>query len=261
MKARSLLKSMQNPQKIFNHLPHWQARCDLAAAFRWTVRENLHEAVSNHFSLAVNADGTEFLVNPNQKHFSLVRASDLLLMNAHDPDPLSRPDAPDATAWGLHSAIHRACPHARCIMHTHSMFATVLATLENSTLPPIDLNTATFYNRHVVDTDIEGLAYESEGERCAKLLSDPKHKVLVLGGHGVLVIGETVAETFNRLYFFERAAETYIRALQTGQPLRILSDKVAENIASDLDNYPGQAERFFEDIKIMLDRDGADYAN
>ena len=40
------------------NMDHWQERVDLAAAFRWTARLNLHEAVANHFSLAVNEDGT-----------------------------------------------------------------------------------------------------------------------------------------------------------------------------------------------------------
>ena len=34
-----------------------QEREDLAAAFRWTARLNMHEAVANHFSLAVNESG------------------------------------------------------------------------------------------------------------------------------------------------------------------------------------------------------------
>jgi len=50
------------------------------------------------------------------------------------------------------------------------------------------------------------------------MLQDPKIKVMIMGNHGVLVLGKNVADTFNRLYYFERAAETYIRALQTGQP-------------------------------------------
>ena len=51
------------------HRNHWQERVDLAAAFRWTARLNLHEAVANHFSLAINGTGTTFLINPNQMHF------------------------------------------------------------------------------------------------------------------------------------------------------------------------------------------------
>ena len=92
------------------NMSHWQERVDLAAAFQWTARLNLHEAVANHFSLSVNEDGTQFLMNPDKKHFSRIKASDLLLIDANDPSTMSGPNAPDETAWGLHGAIHRHCP-------------------------------------------------------------------------------------------------------------------------------------------------------
>ena len=240
------------------HFP--EARADLAAAFRWAVRLKLHEAVANHFSLAVDSSGKRFLINPNQRHFSLIRASDLLLLDADDPGVPDRPDAPDPTAWGLHGSIHRYCPHARCIMHTHAIYGTVLSGLADSTLPPIDQNTATFHNRYVVDGDFGGLAFEEEGKRCAALLQDPKKKVMIMGNHGVLVIGDSVADTFNRLYYFERAAKTYIKALQTGQALRVIPPDTAEQTAQALENYPHQAERHFSNLKTILDNEGDDYA-
>jgi ribulose-5-phosphate 4-epimerase/fuculose-1-phosphate aldolase len=243
------------------NLDHWSERVDMAAAFRWTERLNMHEAVANHFSLAVNDDGTRFLMNPNQMHFRRIRASDLLLLDANDPATMDRPGAPDPTAWGLHGSIHRLCPHARCVMHVHSIHATVLACLADSTLPPIDQNTATFYNRYVIDQDFGGLAFGDEGARCAGMLSDPKVKTMIMGNHGVLVIGNDVADTFNRLYYFERAAETYIRALQTGQPLRVLSPEIAEKTAQELEDYPDQSARHLAELKAILDEEGADYAS
>ena len=243
------------------NIDHWQERVDLAAAFRWTARLNMHEAVSNHFSLAVNEDGTQFLMNRNQVHFSRIKASDLLLIDANDPTTLEGPDAPDPTAWGLHGALHRLCPHARCAMHVHSIHATVLASLKDSRLPPIDQNSAIFFNRYVVDDHYGGLAFEEEGIRCAQLFEDPKKKVMIMGNHGVMVIGDTVSETFNRMFFFERAAETYIRALQTGQPLRVLSDEIAEKTAREIEEYPGQDERHLSELKAILDDEGSTYAS
>ena len=243
------------------NMDHWQERVDLAAAFRWTARLNLHEGVANHFSLAINDDGTRFLMNPNQKHFSRIKASDLIIVDANDPETLSGPDAPDPTAWGLHGGIYRHCPHARCAMHVHSIHATVLASLEDSRLLPIDQNCATFFNRYVIDNHYGGLAFEDEGERCAALLTDPKKKTMIMGNHGVMIIGDTVAETFNRLYYFERAAETYIRALQTGQPLRVLSDEVAEKTASELEDYPEQDFRHLAELKAILDEENSNYAS
>ena len=243
------------------NLLYWQERIDLAAAFRWAARLNMHEAVANHFSLSVNEDGTQFLMNPNQKHFSRIKASDMLLLDANDPDTMQKPGAPDPTAWGLHGSVHRKCPHAKCVMHVHSIHATVLASLADSRLPPIDQNTAIFYERYVIDEGFGGLAFEDEGMRCAGMLQDPKIKVMIMGNHGVLVFGNNVADTFNRLYYFERAAETYIRALQTGQPLRELPHDIAAKTANELDDYPDQTESHFSELKAILDDEGSNYSS
>lgn len=243
------------------NLTHWAERVDMAAAFRWTVELNLHEAVSNHFSLAVNPEGTRFLINPNGRHFSRIRASDLLELDANDPETMNRPDAPDPTAWGLHGSIHRTLPHARCVLHVHSMHATVLAALADSRLPPIDQNSAMFFDRQVVDGSYGGMAFEDEGTRCAGMLADPKVSTMIMGNHGVLILGRSVADAFNRLTYFERAAETYIRALQTGRPLRVLSDTVAEKTAQEWEAYPAYADLHLREIKAMLDERGSNYAS
>ena len=81
-----------------SHLPFYRERVDLACALRWTARLGMHEAVANHFSVAVDADSRRFLINANQVHFARVRASELLLIDADDPETMRRPDAPDPTA-------------------------------------------------------------------------------------------------------------------------------------------------------------------
>ena len=77
----------------------WQLRVDLAAAFRLAAHYNWHEAVANHLSLAVSPDGKNFLMNPRWRHFSRIKASELLLLDSTDSETMNRPDAPDLTAW------------------------------------------------------------------------------------------------------------------------------------------------------------------
>ena len=242
------------------NIDHWEERVNLAAAFRWTVKFNMHEGVANHFSYAINSDGTKFLMNPNQMHFSRIKASNLIVIDANDPSGMDGPDAPDLTAWGLHGGLHRHCKHARCAMHVHSPYATALASLADSRLPPIDQNACMFFNRYVIDENYGGLAFESEGERCAALFDDPKKNVMIMGNHGILIIGETVAETFNRMYYFERACQTYLLALQTGQKLRILKEAIAEKTACELESYPEQGVQYLEELKTILNEEGSDYA-
>ena len=242
-------------------MDHADIRADLAAAFRWTAREDMHEGVANHFSMAVNDAGTRFLINP-KRHFSLMRASDLWEIDADDPDS-ARGDgsgaAPDPTAWGLHASLHRHVPHARCAMHVHSTYATALASLADSRLPAIDQSTAMFHNRQVIDEAYGGLALEEEGARCARLFQDPSVRTMIMGNHGVLFIGETVAETFLRMYYFERAARTYILALQTGRPLRMLSDDVAETTARQQEGDTEAEADFMRGMREVLDVEAPDY--
>ena len=83
-----------------------QLRIDLAAVFRMAARLGWHEAVANHFSLAVSADGKKFLMNPKRRHFSKIKAGELLLLDTDDKETMSRPNAPDASAWCIHGHLH-----------------------------------------------------------------------------------------------------------------------------------------------------------
>ena len=256
------MDEIKHNENFLSNNNYVEERKDLAAAFRWAERCNLHEAVANHFSLAVNSDGTEFLMNPNMWHFSRIKASDLLLLDVDDKSVLKSKNPPDATAWGLHGAIHKLCPHAKCIMHFHSIYATTLASLQDCILPPINQVASMFFNRQVVDKNYGGLAFEEEGKRCANLLSDPKKHTFIMGNHGILIFGQNVAETFNRLFYFERAAKMYIKALQTGKKLSILDDIVAEKTAQELESeeHPNPAgTAFLGEIKFILDQENSDY--
>ena len=111
----------------------------------------------------------------------------------------------------------------------------------------------------MIDENYGGLAFEEEGERCAAMLNDPLKKVMIMGNHGVLVIGTDVANVFNRFYYFERAAETYIKSLWAQKPLRILSDKIAKKTALELENYPDLSLIFFDNLKALLDEEEPSY--
>jgi len=238
--------------------PYMDERVDLAAAFRWSARLGFNEGVANHFSLAVSDDGGRFLMNPNGRHFSRVKASELLLLDANRaPDPAD-PAAPDPTAWCIHGAIHRRVPRARCVLHLHMRHITILAALADSAIPPIDQNTMRFFGRVAIDEHFPGMALDdAEGERLAGLLAE--HDIAILGNHGVVVTGPTVARAFDELYYLERAAETVVQAYQTGRELRVAPPEVAARTARQWLDYPNLADRHFAELKAILDDEAPDY--
>ena len=233
-------------------------RVDLAAAFRLSARADWHEGVANHFSAAVSPDGSKFLVNPRWKHFSRVKASDLLFVDANDPSTMDLPDAPDPSAWAIHSAIHRLIPNARVILHLHPPYATTLATLKDPTIKPIDQVTARFYNRIAIDSAFGGIASGvEEGERIAGTIGN--HSILMMCNHGVTTIATSVAEAFDAMYHLERAARTQVLAYSTGQPLNIMSDDLAEETAAEWESYKGAEYSHFEEMKQILDLEEPDF--
>lgn len=226
-------------------------REDLAAAFRITAQMGWSESVGNHFSAAVSADGKQFLLNRKWQHFASIKPEDLMLLDADDPDVMNRPDAPDASAWTIHGTVHRQCPAARVIIHCHPPHATALATLADPRMLPLDNNTARFFNRLAIDQGFGGIADEAEeGLRLAAALGGKK--TLLMGNHGITCTGPTVAEAFEDLYFFEKAAQTLLLAYASGQPLNVLSDEVAEKTARGWDDYRGMSYAHFDWLKSQL---------
>ncbi len=227
-------------------------REDLSAAFRLAAKLGWHESVGNHFSAAVSDDGRRFLLNRRWQHFASICPADLLLLDADDAGVMDGPDAPDASAWTIHGTIHRLAPEARVVLHCHPVHSTALAMLADPVMKPLDNNTARFFNRVAYDRGFGGIADEAEeGLRLVRSLGG--HKVMLMGNHGLLCAGQSVAEAFEDMYFFERATQTLLLAYASGQALAVLSDEIAEKTAQGWEPYRGMADAHFSYLKSTLD--------
>ena len=232
---------------------------DLAAVFRWTARLNMHEGIANHFSVCLPDSNADFYVNGSGMHFSSIKASDLVLIEQNKVEELKKkPELVDPTAINIHGTIHKKVPHARCILHVHSKYATALSTLKDPTLQPIDQNTMRFYNRVAVFRDFGGLGFEEESIKMAACIGN--NRSMLLANHGILTTGQTVAQAFDELYYFEKACETYITALSTQKELKIVSPEVAEKTAQEWENYSTDMEELhLKAIRSILDNEDPSY--
>ena len=234
---------------------------DLAAVFRWTAKLNMHEGIANHFSVCHPDSNGSFYVNGTGQHFSNIKASDLVLIEENNFEKMkNKPEIVDPTAINIHGATHKKVPHAKCILHVHSKYATALSCLKDPTLPPIDQNTMRFYNRIALYDDFGGLGFEEESEKMANSIGN--HSTLLLANHGILTAAPTIAQAFDDLFYFEKACETYLTALSTGKELNIASNEVAEKTAQDWENYStDMAGLHLKAIRSILDSEDSSYKN
>ncbi len=237
-----------------------RCRVDLAAALRWAVRLGFHEGICNHFSAVIPGEDDRFLINPHGYHWSELRASDLVEVDA-DGSAVDGREPPEPTAFFIHYHIHRLVPDAKVVLHTHMPYATALTMLEDGRLEPTLQTSLKFYDAIAYDDLYNGLALDdSEGERIAAALTTGK-RVAFLANHGVVVTGKTIAHAFDDLYYLERACQAQVIAMSTGRPMRRIPQDVARMTADQMLSSPerAQAVRHFESLKRLLDRDEPEY--
>ena len=235
------------------------ARVDLAAAFRLAVRMDLHEGVCNHFSFML-ADGKRFLLNRYGLHWSEVTASNLLTLDA-EGNVLEGEGEYEKTAFYIHSRIHLAHPRARCVLHTHMPYATVLTLIENGRVEMVEQNALRFYDDIAYDDTYNGLVVDNaEGDRLARALGTKR--VMFLANHGVIVVGPSVAEAFDLLYYLERACRLQVLARSMHAKLReVRPEVVRETYRLLLADSPKYASAHFNALKRILEREEPDYSH
>lgn len=229
-----------------------QARLDLAACFRAAARLGLQEGICNHFSAMVPGRDDLFLVNPYGWAFDEITASRLLVCDFHG-NTIAGAGVPEATAFYIHARLHMRLPRARAAFHTHMPNATALAMLEGPPLVWAGQTALKFYGRTVVDEEYNGLALdEAEGDRIAASMGEAD--VVFMKNHGVMVVGPTIAEAWDDLYYLERACEAQRLALSTGRPLKPVPPELAERTYRQMREGDRESARLhLESIKRRLD--------
>ena len=234
--AHELLTSAATPAPLRNTALDGEAvrqtRIELAACFRMAARLGLHEGICNHFSALVPGSTELFLVNPYGLAFEEVTASSLLICDFAG-NVVEGDGAPEATAFYIHARLHKRLPRAVAAFHTHMPNATALSMTEGPPLVWAGQTALKFYGRTAVDEEYNGLALdESEGDRIAASMGDAD--IVFMKNHGVMVLGRSIAEAWDDLYYLERAAEVQLKAMSTGRAIKPVPAELAERTARQI---------------------------
>jgi ribulose-5-phosphate 4-epimerase/fuculose-1-phosphate aldolase len=204
-------------------------------------------------------DGQRFLLNAYGLHWSEVTASNLLALDAQGR-VLAGEGEYEKTAFCIHSRIHVANPHAACVLHTHMPHATALTLLEDGRLEMVEQNALRFHDDIAYDDIYNGLVVDNaEGDRLAKVLGSKR--VMFLANHGVIVVGSSVAEAFDNLYYLERACRLQVLARMMGGKRRPVRPEVVRTACRMMrDDAPKYAGAHFSALKRILEREEPAYS-
>lgn len=209
----------------------WQARVDLAAAYRLVALYGWDDLIFTHISARVPGADHHFLLNPYGMMFDEVTASSLVKIDLEGTKVMDSPNFINPAGFTIHSAVHAAREDALCVMHLHTDYGIAVSAQKHGLLPISQQ--AMFPLASLAYHEYEGLALnEEEKPRLVSDLGDKQY--LILRNHGLLTLGKTAGEAFLSMYILERACRIQILAQSGKAELHPVPDPIVNLTAKQL---------------------------
>lgn len=242
-----------------DHVPtERELREDLAAAYRLIALFGMTDLVFTHLSVRLPGEGHRFLVNPYGLLFEEITASALVTVDA-EGEPAQATSWPvNPAGFVIHSAVHRERPDAACVMHTHTVAGMAVAAQAGGLLPLNQISIE--FHGEVGIHAYEGIAADdnlSERERLVRDLGDAH--CLILRNHGLLTVGQTVAEAFYWMFYLEQSCRIQIAAQSSGVPLSMPPEAVVARTARQFAGEANKGWLPWQALRRKLDREQPNY--
>lgn len=210
----------------------WQQRVDLAACYRLAAHFGWDDLVFTHISARVPGPEHHFLINPYGMFFEEITASSLVKIDLDGQKVMSSPFETNPAGFTIHSAIHEAREDAQCVMHLHTAHGIAISAQEEG-LRPISQQSL-FAIASLGYHDYEGVALnEEEKPRLVRDLGNANN--LILRNHGLLTVGQSVADAFLAMYLLESSCRIQVLAQSGGKALTEVPEQIVAGIKQQAD--------------------------
>ena len=216
--SRKAVRSQVSPQE-------WEARVNLAAAYRLMDLYAMTDHISNHISVRVPGAHNEFLINPYGLLYKQMTASCMIKLDL-DGNELFNPNAGYAhnqSGYVIHSAIHAARPDVDCVIHAHTLSGMAVSAMQCGLLPQVQMSMR--WAHGVSYHDYESIVHVDER---AQLVQELGADVPVVMVTGLLTCGRTIAECFYNMFWLKRSCDLQVMLMACNTPLIKPSDAVIE---------------------------------
>jgi len=238
----------------------WAVRVDLAACYRLVAQYGWEDLVFTHITARVPGAAEQFLINPYGLFFDEITASSLVKIDVHGNKLQDSPFPVNPAGFVIHSAIHAARHDVMCVLHTHTLNGVAVST-QRAGLLPISQHAA-FVLGSLGYHDFEGPALNDDEK--PRLVADLGNKTsLILRNHGLLTVGDAIAEAFVAMYYLEASCAIQVRAQAGGGELIPVPKEIIERANDEVVGKDRRASRrgdlVWPGLRRRLDRLDASY--
>jgi ribulose-5-phosphate 4-epimerase/fuculose-1-phosphate aldolase len=221
-----------SPAKADVSSAEWQARVDLAAAYRLIAHYGWGDVIYNHSSMRVPGEERKFLIKRHELLYEEVTPSNLVKVSMDDD--LDESAGVNRPGFTLHGGVLSARPDVNCAVHVHTEIGMALAGLKHG-LRMVCQPAVRFYNR-IGYHDYEGLT-EDFGERARINKALGNNRALILRNHGLLTVGKTAREAFVLMKCLIEAADIQLKMEAAGGALIEIPPQICEKVAAQYEHH------------------------
>lgn len=235
----------------------WETRCDLAALYRILHKFRWTDLIYTHMSARVPGEDGHFLMNCFGELFDEVTASSLvkLDMDGNVLDDHSIEQVNNA-GFVIHSGVYLARPDVQCVLHLHTRASIAVSTQQAGLLPISQhslmvLGSLVYHDYNIAAGRME--EREALGKDCAK------GDAVLLRNHGSLVLGPSIPNACERMYYLETSCQIQVETMSCGQELVMIDPDIQQRGMARAEARfadPTSGQRLWESLLRMLERDG-----
>ncbi len=235
----------------------WQARTDLAGAYRLIAHYGWGDVIYNHSSMRVPGEDRKFLIKRHELLYTEVTASNLVKVSMDDD--LDESAGVNRPGFTLHGGVLSARPDVNCVVHVHTEIGMAIAGLKSG-LRMCSQAAMRFYQR-IGYHPYEGIT-EDFGERARINKALGGNRALIMHNHGMLTVGKTVRESFVLMKTLIEAAAIQLKMEATGGELIEIPSQVCESTAKQYEKHDsGRGTADWPAYLRMMDKIDPNYRN
>lgn len=185
-----------------------QKKKNLINFFKILYQNNISDLTANHASI-LSKKKNSFFINRHELLFSQVNIDNLQEVKINEKFS-SKYNKINKAGFFIHQYLHQSISKPEAILHTHSINAVAIASLQQGFNEKLNQSSMRFYKR-VKYFDYSGMVMDEKEGNCLASIVNIDTKLIILKNHGIIILANSIEELFHLTFHFEKCCEIQLR--------------------------------------------------